>query len=295
MAGSPRILLPFDVDYPASLRSLKKAPELTVVGNFDPRTDAKRVAIVGARFAHSSALAYAEQLAMTLCRSGVCVVSGGALGVDGAAHRGALAAGGVTWVVAPFGLGAPCFPPKHAGLFADVVAKRGAIVHVVAAGEPARAHFTVRNRWMVAMVDAVVVVQAGRSSGTLNTARHAVEQRRPLWVASPPPWIDGFEGSIDLLRAGDARTLWRTEELVEEVVAPLTTPEDLDSEGEQLWSCLEDPRHRDELAHATGWSSARLANVIFGLELRGLVYEDDAGRLHRNRQKTPRTARRATT
>lgn len=282
MARSPRTLLPLEDDYPAGLRALKRAPELTVVGDFEPRATSKRVAIVGARVAHPDAIAYAKQLAMMLAGAGVCVVSGGARGVDRAAHEGALAGGGVTWVIAPFGFGAPCAPPEHGALFADVVANKGAIVHVVGAGVHARSHFTVRNRWMVGMVDAVVVVQAGRSSGTLNTARHAIEQQRPLWVVAPPPWLDGFEGSIDLLRAGDARALWRTDELVDDVVTPLTAPEHLDEDGKTLWSCLDGARHRDDLARATGWSSARLANVIFELELRGLVFGDDAGLLHRN-------------
>lgn len=281
-----RTLLPLDRDYPSALRALKSPREITVQGTLEPGQS--RVAIVGSRAAHPDAERYAFALAAALADNGLCVVSGGAEGIDGAAHRGALDAGGTTWVVAPFGHGAPCFPESHAQLFADVVAAGGAMVYVLPAGQRAR-NFRARNHLMVALVDAVVVIQAGAVSGTLNTAHQAQAQGRPLWVAPPAPWLPGFEGSRALLRGPNARPLWSANDLLDAFSRPSpsrpATPErpsrapPVDDAARAVLACLTTPRCKDELVEATGWSPSRLAEVLFALQLDGLVVEDEGGRI----------------
>jgi DNA processing protein len=287
-----RTILPLDSDYPSPLLALKKPPEITVDGELDLTTP--RVAIVGARAADKGAENFASTLASRLARAGVCVVSGGARGIDGAAHRGALDGRGVTWVIAPFGNGAPCFPDDHANLFSRVVAAGGAMIHVLARGQKAR-DFPVRNRIMVALVHAVVVVQAGPKSGTLNTARHTLAQGRPLWVVPAAPWLESFTGSRQLLSDPKVHRLDSDEAILEVLAqvrgmaptpAGVGSPEkavkELEGDARVLVECLTVPRHRDELVQATGWSPSRLASIMFELEVEGRIIEEVDGRVRRN-------------
>ncbi|HXN30708.1 MAG TPA: DNA-processing protein DprA [Polyangiaceae bacterium] len=198
-------LTPLDRLYPLRLRSLARPPaSLTVRGGSLEAPCA--VAIVGSRAANGDATAFSRNLAATLVRSGAVVVSGGAIGIDAAAHRGALDAGGRTWAVAGTGC-EHCFPPEHASLFDTIGEGPGAMVWPFPPAAAARAGgFVLRNRVLVALSDAVVVVQAGIRSGALRAAECARALKRPLWVVPAPPWAVGFEGSRQLLDQG-ARAL----------------------------------------------------------------------------------------
>jgi DNA processing protein len=122
--------------------------------------DQPAVAIVGARAASRDAMDRAHALARHLAGRGVHVVSGGALGVDGAAHRGALAGGGATTVVLGGGLDV-LYPPRHAPLFGEVVARGGTLAGLFPDGsEPLRAQFPQRNTLIAALADLVIVVEA---------------------------------------------------------------------------------------------------------------------------------------
>lgn len=145
------------------------------------------VAIVGARkyTAYGEEVAY--RMGYELAKHGVAVISGLALGIDSIAHRGALDAGGVTMAV----LGTPIdriYPAKHVGLAREIVESGGVVMSEYGPGErarsgqEARARFLMRNRLISALSDAVLVVEANERSGSLNTAAHALEQGRDLWV-----------------------------------------------------------------------------------------------------------------
>jgi DNA processing protein len=144
------------------------------------------VAIVGARAASARGLERAHALARHLTGRGIHVVSGGALGIDGAAHRGALAEGGRTTVVLGSGVDV-AYPARHAGLFDQVLARGGALVSLVpAATPPWPALFPQRNRLIAALADLVIVVEADVRSGSLSTANAGVKLGRPLaaWPGS---------------------------------------------------------------------------------------------------------------
>ncbi len=145
------------------------------------------VAIVGARAATGIAMGHAHALARHLAGRGVRVVSGGALGIDGAAHRGALAGDGATTVVLGGGIDVP-YPARHAPLFAEVVRRGGALVSLWPDGmPPRRGTFRQRNPLIAALADAVVVVEADVRSGSLSTARAARKLGRVVcaWPGSP--------------------------------------------------------------------------------------------------------------
>jgi len=136
-----------------------------------PLTQGPAVAIVGARAATRTAMDRAHALARHLGERGIQVVSGGALGVDGAAHRGALAAGGTTTVVLGSGVDV-AYPQRHAPLFARVLATGGTLVSLLPDGvAPRRSTFIQRNPLIAALADAVVVIEADVRSGSLSTAR----------------------------------------------------------------------------------------------------------------------------
>lgn len=156
------------------------------------------VAVVGSRAASATGMARAHALGKHLAGAGVHVVSGGALGIDGAAHRGALAGGGTTTVVLGSGVDV-LYPARHAGLFHQILAQGGALVSLLPAGmQPRRGTFTQRNPLISALADAVVVVEADVQSGSLSTARAAARQGR--LVAAWP----GSRGTDRLLAAGAA-------------------------------------------------------------------------------------------
>nr|HEX4317082.1 DNA-processing protein DprA [Kofleriaceae bacterium] len=159
-------------------------------------TAAPSVAIVGARAATRAAMDRAHRFAAHLARRGVLVVSGGALGIDGAAHRGALAGGGHTAVVLGSGVDVP-YPKRHAALFEAIVARGGALISMFPAGtQPLRHTFPRRNPLIAALADCVIVVEADVRSGSLSTARAASELARPLGACPGSP------GCARLLRSG---------------------------------------------------------------------------------------------
>jgi DNA processing protein len=142
--------------------------------------DEPSVAIVGARAASRAGMDRAFELASHLARRGIRVVSGGAIGIDAAAHRGALVAGGLTTVVLGSGIDVP-YPARNIELFDAVVAAGGAVVSMFPmATQPRRENFPRRNRLIAALVDQVVVVEADVRSGSLSTARAATQLGRPL-------------------------------------------------------------------------------------------------------------------
>lgn len=185
---------------PPRLRDLPRPPAALFVRGELPRGPA--VAIVGTRHPTPEGVAFARNLAAEFARAGVAVLSGGAKGIDAAAHEGALAVRGCTVVVAPAGFGAP-FPSEHASLFERVLASGGAYVALVPDDRPAhQSAFFARNRCLVALSQALVVVQAPFRSGARNAAKHARVLGRPLFVVPSSPWIAEGRGCIEELRLG---------------------------------------------------------------------------------------------
>jgi DNA processing protein len=184
-----------DSSFPARLRQLARVPDpLWFVGRLPARGE-RGVAIVGSRAASAAGCVQARAIAAELAGAGLFIVSGGALGIDAAAHQGALDAGGTTFAV--LGCGADViYPDRHAKLFARI-AERGGLISEFPPGFPPRSSaFPQRNRIVAAMAEAVVVIDARRSSGALITARLAREQGRPLGA------VPGSAGTDQLIASG---------------------------------------------------------------------------------------------
>jgi len=183
-----RLACPGDPEWPARLDDLGAASPyaLWLRGNADLRFSCVRsVAIVGARAATAYGSYVASEFAASVASRGWAVVSGGAYGVDAAAHRGALAADGVTVAVLACGVDVP-YPAGHADLL-DAIAAQGVVVSEWPPGRNAtRLRFLVRNRTIAALAAGTLVVEAAHRSGALNSARHARDLGRPL-MAVPGP------------------------------------------------------------------------------------------------------------
>ncbi len=164
------------------------------------------VGIVGTRSPSPEAVEYAEHLAHWLALRGVSVLSGGAKGIDVAAHRGALTASGLTWVVAPSSFDRP-FPAAHGALYAEVVQRGGGYLSRFERGVAAdRPQFFERNGILAALCHALVVVEAPVRSGARNAAKWARQLGRPCFAVPCAPWNERGRGCILELQLG-ARAL----------------------------------------------------------------------------------------
>ena len=264
-----------EAGYPSRLARVPDAPpELRIRGELG--APQARVAIVGARLADPYGLELARELARDLARSGVSVVSGGAQGIDAAAHEGALAAGGHT--VAVFGCGLDVtYPAGHEELFERIVASGGALVSEWEDGrEATRWTFPRRNRIVAGMSDAVVVVRAGKKSGALLTAELARAAGTPLFAVPGDVTHPLSAGPIALLRAGAHLVASAADVLGELGLAgqlefPAEAMPDLAGPEKAMYAALGGaPRHADELARETGLGAGPALAALLELELSGL-------------------------
>ncbi len=215
-------------DFPAVLTQIPDCPPLLhCLGKLTPQDDLA-IGIVGSRRCSPYGIRCADRLSGSLVRAGFTVVSGLARGIDAAAHRGALNAGGRTIAVLATGL-EKIYPPEHEDL-AEQVAKCGAIIseRLLDQKTPYRGMFPQRNRIISGLCQGVIIVEATRRSGALHTARHAMEQGREVFAMPGPVDSLTSEGCHDLIR--DGVTLIRNIDDVLEQLGPLTKPVKPDSE-----------------------------------------------------------------
>lgn len=219
-----RFVSPDDPEWPGRLNEDGTPPYgLWVRGEGDLRHLCLRsVAVVGARSATPYGEHVASEMAYTLGEHAVVTVSGGAYGIDGAAHRAAIAVGG-TVVVLACGLDVD-YPRGHAALFADV-ARGGVLVSERPVGTSPRApDFLVRNRLIAALTPGTVVVEAGRRSGALNTASHAAEMGRVLMAVPGPVTSAMSAGCHVLLRDRQASCVTGAEDVLAQLGPLARTP-----------------------------------------------------------------------
>lgn len=268
-----RTLRPGDGPYPGLLATIADRPlELRVRG--DLRGEVRRAAIVGTRDPDDYGQDMARRIAAGLARAGVSVVSGGARGIDGAVHRGALEAGGHTVVVLGTGVDVP-YPAQHRDLFAEVLAQGGALVSELPDGTPGRRHnFPARNRIISGMSEVVVVIQAREKSGALITASWARSQGRPVLAVPGDARETLSEGPHALLRSGARLVASAADVLAEmglaEVRAQRSLPA-LSCAGSALLGALgKTPRHAGEVAGTAGLPIGEALAGLLALELEGL-------------------------
>lgn len=297
---------------PPVLRELPEPPVRLFAHGDLPRGPC--VAVVGTRHPTPEAEAFARQFACDLASRGVAVASGGAEGIDAAAHRGALDAGGMTVVVAPSSFDRP-YPKRHAALFQEIVARGGAYLSPFATAVVARQHqFFLRNAVLVALSHALVIVEMPIRSGAMNAARTARRLGRPLFVVPSAPWNpNGLGGLLELERgalpASSVAPVLRllAERRLHAVSVPQPEPSEAGPAAAAAASAAASQRRKlasarvasgidqavleaidagvrypAEIAQALSFSVGEVSHSILLLTLRGLV-RNDAGLLSRVR------------
>ncbi len=172
-------------DYPRSLKTTVDPPLVLYLWGSLHEDDENAIAVVGSRQASAYGLAVCHKLAAGLARRGVPIVSGMARGIDAVAHRAALEVGGRTMAVSGSGLNR-IYPPEHRRL-AEKISEKGAVISELPLTSPPLAgHFPMRNRIIAGMTLGAVVIEAAERSGSLITARHALEQNREVFAVPGP-------------------------------------------------------------------------------------------------------------
>ncbi len=277
------ILVRASANYPRSLGEIPDPPPVLFLHGDLQSTDAMAVAIVGSRHGTHYGRTQAERLAGGLARAGLTVVSGLARGIDGASHRGALAAGCRTLAVLGSGV-LSIYPPEHRQL-ADEVRSRGALIsEAPPKASPLSGAFPQRNRIISGLSLGVVVVEASVKSGALITARHAMEQGREVFAVPGPVDSPVSQGCHRLIRDG-AKLVERVDDILEEL-GPLVQPtksadgqtvhhpaELLLNELERaVLACIDSrPTSIDQIITASRLPTAQVLSTMSVLEMRRLI------------------------
>jgi DNA processing protein len=296
------LVTPEDAAWPAVVDDLGEHRPLVLwvrgdvgaLGGCTP-SSAHSVALVGARAATSYGEHVSMELSADLVGRGMTIVSGAAYGIDGAAHRAALTAGGTTVALLAGGADRP-YPSGHAQLI-ERIAASGAVVSEVPCGSPpTKWRFLQRNRLIAALAGATVVVEAGARSGSLNTAGHAAALARPLGAVPGPVTSAASAGCHRLLREFDARCVTNADEVMELLGAASPALFDMPSGGHgdrtddttrvrdamsfRSW------RQTADIARRSGLSSTDVTGILGLMALEGEAVRGDGG-WRRTRAETP--------
>jgi len=289
-----RLLKWTDQDYPSNLREIADPPTYLFVRGPARLHEPGCLAIVGARAASEAGLRMAHRLGMELAAKGFTVVSGLARGVDGAAHQGALDGSGRTIAVLGCGIDV-IYPPEHRKLAEAIVEGGGAIVSELPLGtQPLAENFPTRNRILSGLCLGVVIVEAAEKSGSLITARMALEQNRQVFAVPGSPLTGKTRGSNRLIRDG-AKLVECVEDVIEEIAPQMTgfrkepeksaeslnnlevaSPSNFAQASDEDRVILRQLKqgaklHVDSLIEASGLTPQAVLRLLLELELRGLV------------------------
>ncbi len=285
-----RLICLDDPDYPANLATIPDPPVvLYAAGSLEPR-DLVAVAVVGSRAASTLGMAFTERLCADLARYGVTIVSGLAVGIDSAAHRGALQVHGRTLAVLGCGLDQD-YPRENRHLRLRIC-DCGSLLSELPLGTPPQpGHLPARKRIISGLSLGVVVVEAAQRSGSLITARTALEQGREVFAVPGMARHYRSVGVHQLLRQG-AKLVETADDILEEIrpmiqrsrtasgigsLQPAAagsgeTRQEFSQEEVALLAVLKrEPRHIDDLGRHLQWPASQVASVLLSLELRGAV------------------------
>jgi DNA processing protein len=280
------VMVPVDADWPHRLDALgmHAPPCLWVRGSRSAVSlDARHLSVVGARAATSYGQYVVGDVVAPLAASGIVIHSGGAYGIDGMAHESALAVGGRTVAWLAGGVDRP-YPSGHRDLLRRIAEGPGAVVSDVPCGAaPTKWRFLARNRLIAAAGDAVVVIEAGWRSGSLNTASHAAQLGRPLGAVPGPVTSPASAGCHRLMREHDAQCVTGADD-VAEMLGVSAASERLfdDAPSGELTRTLDAlsvrvPRPAEEIARRSGQSLEQVTALLGLLALEGGVEKSSDG------------------
>jgi DNA processing protein len=268
-----------DTNYPLQLKEIADPPPILFVRGNPDLLSLPQIAIVGSRNPSALGKETAFSFARTLSLYGFVITSGLALGIDGASHRGALYANGYTVAVAGTGLDR-VYPARHKELATEIV-NTGVMISEFPPGTTAKAnHFPRRNRIISGLCQGLLVVEAAKQSGSLITARMALEQNREVFAIPGSIHNPLARGCNALIREG-AKLVETTQDILEELnqyyqqdekLLPLTTQSTLDLEQQTLLNrVMFSPTSIDHLVENTGESVEAISSMLLILELQGYL------------------------
>jgi len=265
-----------DPDYPPLLAAIYDPPPLLYIKG-DPRGPYPYpIAVVGSRRPSHYGKTVAEQLSRELAEQGMTIVSGFARGIDTIAHQAALAAEGKTIAVLGCGID-QVYPPEHRALF-DEITEEGLILSEFPLGTPPEGqNFPQRNRVISGLSLGCLVVEATLESGSLITARCALEQGREVFAIPGSILSKTSAGTHQLIRSG-AKLVERVDDILEELLPQMRrlprgsvfSPPSLEGDEKKLYDLLSfEPKHIDQLIQESALSTSAVSGLLLALELRG--------------------------
>ncbi|MBU6490882.1 DNA-processing protein DprA [Patescibacteria group bacterium] len=268
-------------EWPAQLLEIPQPPKKLWVRGALPAPGTKFLTVVGSRAMTRYGQEACEKLIGGLAGYPISIVSGLALGVDTCAHRAALAAGLHTLAIPGSGLADKVlYPRSNRGFAKEILEKGGCLLSEYASDAISRIHFfPERNRLMVGLADAVLVIEAGEKSGTLITARLASEYNRELLCVPHRIGDPHAFGPHLFIRLG-ATLVTEPLHILEALRIPpreegaATKPKDLAGAELEIWTLLEEPMARDEILRGGSAAAGELLTALVALELRGLIREE---------------------
>lgn len=300
-----KILEKGKASYPEKLLYIDNPPQKLYVLGDVPKSDKKSVAIVGARVCSNYGRQIAYEYAGILAKEGVQIISGMAMGIDTAAHQGAIVAGGNTYAVLGSGVDV-CYPSSNRDLYEKIKLQGGIISEFENNSKPLAWHFPLRNRIISGLADVIIVVEAREKSGSLITADLALEQGKDVF-AVPGRVGDELSAGCNRLISEGAGIAWTPDEILltlfhenkynsrknnvtdksrdnncksaykknnQLVMFQQKNISGLAREEKMLYSCMGlQPLHINELIRKTGLELPNVLNAIFSLEHLGLVEE----------------------
>lgn len=268
----------YSKDYPEKLKNIYSAPIMLFYKGKLPESG-RAVAIVGARAASEKGIYYAKKIATELSDLGINIISGMALGIDSAAHIGALNGKSKTYAILGCGVDI-CYPGSNMGLYLDIIKKGGVISEFPPGTEPLRANFPLRNRIISGLSDGVFVVEAREKSGSLITAELGLEQGKNIYALPGRSDEVYARGANKLIQSG-AKLVNDVGDILEDFDFPelmlnqiqfRKPTAELDNEEQFVYDTLGlEPKHISEIMEETNFETGKLFNILLHLELRGFV------------------------
>lgn len=269
-----------DSDYPHSLKQIPDAPPILFRLGEPLLPDDKAIAIVGTRLPSEGGKMFTRNLAAKLAQEGITVVSGMAEGIDSAAHRGALDAGGKT--IAVWGSSLDIVYPPSNKVLAEEIRTKGAIYsEYFPDTKPDKSTFPNRNRIISGLSLGIIVIEAGEKSGALITANHALEQGRELFAVPGSPDLARSRGVNNLIKKG-ARLLTSVEDIFDEmpqlkgeiqVKRFKKLPDLTEAERKIIELFSEGPLQIDQLSRDTRLPISDIMELVLAMELKGVLRE----------------------
>ncbi len=292
--------------YPTQLGEIHHPPPTLYIKGDATILQQPQIAIVGSRHPTPQGLETAKQFAFELAQAGFVITSGLALGIDAAAHQGALAASGLTIAVLANGLDR-IYPTQHSALATAIVQQGGALITEQPCGTPPlRRYFPQRNRIITGLANAVLVIEATLKSGSLISARLALEQNREVLAVPGPIHSQQAQGCNWLIQQG-ASLVSCTKDVLNALNITLSSPAPfahthneylprLDSDLMRLLECVDfSPTAIETIQQRSGLKTPALGTMLLSLELRGYINKVTAGYLRMDKPGIHQTVETAKT